>query len=231
MNYEIAYEDVNPKFLLLQLVDDHDLEVIDSEVQMMKNRSEVEFVLITVKVNSWNKDLTPWPAEPVFGREPFGDGAPETLELLLQEILPELQEKYSRFGEPQEDIGKLPVIIGGYSLAGLFALWSGYESNDFYGVAAASPSVWYPEFDTYTTNHPIHAKRIYLSLGDKENRAKNLVMRTVADKITALHQHLEGELGADQSILEWNPGNHFVDSNLRMAKAFAWVMGNEEESP
>ena len=28
------------------------------------------------------------------------------------------------------------------------------------------------------------------------------------------------------TILEWNPGNHFVDSEKRTAKGFAWVLNN-----
>lgn len=26
----------------------------------------------------------------------------------------------------------------------------------------------------------------------------------------------------------WNPGNHFVDSDRRMAKGFAWLLDNRE---
>ncbi len=29
-----------------------------------------------------------------------------------------------------------------------------------------------------------------------------------------------------KTILEWNAGNHFVDSEKRMAKGFAWLMNN-----
>ena len=35
-----------------------------------------------VKVESWNRDLSPWPAPAVFGNESFGDGAAA----LLREI-------------------------------------------------------------------------------------------------------------------------------------------------
>jgi hypothetical protein len=28
------------------------------------------------------------------------------------------------------------------------------------------------------------------------------------------------------TILEWNNGNHFVDSEKRMAKGFAWLINN-----
>ena len=31
------------------------------------------------------------------------------------------------------------------------------------------------------------------------------------------------------AILEWNVGNHFVDSDKRMAKGFAWLLNNKIE--
>lgn len=39
--------------------------------------------------------------------------------------------------------------LGGYSLAGLFSLWAAYQTNLFAGIAAASPSVWFPGFLDY----------------------------------------------------------------------------------
>ena len=48
--------------VLIQPVDDHDLAVIESEVEAMEELSENPFHLITVKVDSWNNDLSPWKA-------------------------------------------------------------------------------------------------------------------------------------------------------------------------
>ena len=47
-------------------------------------------------------------------------------------------------------------------------------------------------------------------------------MRTVADCIRTQHNLLRDS--GINSILEWNPGNHFRDADLRMAKAFAWCI-------
>ena len=66
------------------------------------------------------------------------------------------------------------------------------------------------------------AKHVYLSLGDKEEKTKNPVMRTVADCICTQYDLLRDS--GTNSILEWNPGNHFRDADLRMAKAFAWCI-------
>ena len=38
----------------------------------------------------------------------------------------------------------------------------------------------------------------------------------------------EGLAGAD-CILEWNKENHFKEPDLRMAKAFAWLMNREKK--
>ena len=114
------------------------------------------------------------------------------------------------------------IILGGYSLAGLFSLWASTQTDLFYGVAAASPSVWFPEWMEFEQQHPMQAQRIYLSLGDKEEHTKNAIMAVVGDNIRTLHSRLT-ERGAD-CTLEWNSGGHFKDADLRTAKAFRWVM-------
>ncbi len=149
--------------LLVQMVDDHDLAVIEKEAAYIRELSSgQEFCLQAVKVNSWNRDLSPWPAPAVFGNEVFGDGAAETLKYLLKSVIPGKDEKAS------QDAKK--TFIGGYSLAGLFALWSGYQTARFDGIAAASPSVWFPHFTEYMQENQIHADKIYLSLGDREEK-------------------------------------------------------------
>ena len=70
--------------LLIQMVDDHDLKVIENEVSYIRKLSEgKDFCLKAVKVNSWNEDLSPWSAPAVFGKEDFGDGAERTLKFIL----------------------------------------------------------------------------------------------------------------------------------------------------
>ena len=194
------------KTVLVQLVDDHDLEVIESEYRHIRSLAlGKDFCLLTVKVNDWNKDLSPWTAPPVFGDVPFGDGATSTLSSLLDE-LPKTKELY----------------IGGYSLSGLFALWAAFNCSVFKGVAAASPSVWFPGFIDYTRQHTPQTGSIYLSLGDKEERTRNPVMATVGTSIRQLHDiFTEKEIPC---ILEWNEGNHFRQPDLRMAKGFAWLL-------
>ena len=107
-------------------------------------------------------------------------------------------------------------------MAGLFALWASTQANLFCGIAAASPSVWFPGWMEFEQQRPIQTQHIYLSLGDKEEHTKNAVMAAVGDNIRTLHSRL-AERGAD-CTLEWNSGGHFKDADLRTARAFRWVM-------
>ena len=195
--------------VLLQMADDHDLELLEREVSRIQELTgEQAFCLKAFRVNSWNRDLSPWQAPAVFGKEDFGSGAAETLEYLLRETAGISRTK--------------KVFLGGYSLAGLFALWAGCQTDRFDGIAAASPSVWFPGFLDYMKKQEIRARAVYLSLGDKEERTRNAVMAAVGDKIREAHDLLRSA-GVD-CTLEWNQGNHFRDPELRTAKAFAWLM-------
>ena len=74
----------------------------------------------------------------------------------------------------------------------------------------------------YMKEHEIHSKAVYLSLGDKEEKARNPVMATVGACIREASDIL-ADKGID-TVLEWNPGNHFKDADLRTARAFAWTL-------
>ena len=74
----------------------------------------------------------------------------------------------------------------------------------------------------FEQQHPIQAQRIYLSLGDREERTKNLIMAAVGENIRTLHHELVAH--GKNCTLEWNNGGHFKDADLRTARAFCWVM-------
>ena len=208
------YQDEAATHLLIQPIDEHDLELLDQEIEAIKKLSDKPFSLVAFMIKDWNQELTPWAAPAVFGKVPFGSGAEKTLEFITSRLLPEVQENIPH------------LILGGYSLAGLFALWSGYQTDKFDGIAAASPSVWYPKWIDYASENKPLAKSVYLSLGDKEEKAKNPVMAQVGNAIRKQHELLtEQEIN---TLLEWNAGNHFVDSDKRMAKGFAWLINTHK---
>ena len=208
------YGDTDAEYLLLQMADEHDLAGMERDVEAMHRQTAHTFLLVAVQVEDWNDDLSPWPAPPVWGKQGFGGRAGDTL-AWLEQAVPSIRRMYSI----KEDCR---VILGGYSLAGLFALWAATQINTLYGVAAASPSVWFPCWPEYETAHPIQAQCVYLSLGDREEYTKNQTMAAVGDNIRALHTALTRR--GKTCTLEWNVGGHFKDADLRTARAFAWTM-------
>lgn len=211
-----AYGSAGAKFLLIQPVDSYGLAEMETEVSAIRERVKEPFVFVPVPVARWNDDLSPWPAPPVFGKEGFGGSAADLLRKIETEVVPQARQEY--------DLPKdARLIMGGYSLAGLFALWCGHETGLFDGIAAASPSVWFPGFLDYAARLPMRAKAAYLSLGDKEEHTRNPVTRQVGDCIRALYAQYK-EVPEAAVTLEWNEGNHFRDPGLRTAKAFAWTV-------
>ena len=201
------YGNSNADTILIQPVDDHDMAYIENEVSLIKASSNADFKLIAVKVDNWNNDLSPWAAPAVFGNDDFGGEACR----MFEEVLKLTADKTKTY------------YIGGYSLAGLFALWAAYQTDVFAGVVAASPSIWFPGFVDYMKDNDIKVKKVYLSLGDKEEKAKNPTMATVGDCIREAYAWLN-EQGVNVT-LEWNQGNHFKDADVRTAKGFMWVKG------
>ena len=213
-----CFEYGNPgaPFRLIQMADDSDFAGMENETAEIRRLTDVDFQLVAVGTQNWNDDLSPWQAPAAFGKDVFGGGAERTLEAI---------------GGLCAD--NRVCIIGGYSLAGLFALWASCRTDRFAAVAAASPSVWFPGFSDYLKANPTKSGAVYLSLGDREEKTRNPVLSTVGDRIREA-EALFRQQGVT-CTLEWNSGNHFRDADLRTAKAFAWALQNcrsaEEADP
>ena len=115
-------------------------------------------------------------------------------------------------------------FLGGYSIGALFALWTAYQTDVFSGVAAASPSLWYPDFIEYMEENKILTDAVYLSIGTKEEAIRNRVMSRVGDGIRAADEILSRE--GILKTFEWNQGKHFQDQEKRTAMGFAWLLKN-----
>lgn len=206
--------------MILQLVDERDLPEIEIQWQEIKRRTSVPFFYAACGVKDWNRELSPWKAEPVFGKEGFAGEAADLSLAITDKVVPELKKSYGL----SEDIY---VVLGGYSLAGLFSLWAAGKTDSFSAVMAASPSVWYPEWMEYAKKYPPLSGRVYLSLGDAEDRTRNRSLSTVGTVIKAQYELLKSTYGEENCILEWNAGNHFTDVYERCAKGFAWCMESD----
>ena len=204
--------------VLIQPTHEYDMEALGQEVKSIGALMENEiFLLVAFRVTDWNRELSPWVAPAVFGKGHFGAGAKDTLAYITETLVPEI-ERSCPSGE------KKRYYLGGYSLAGLFALWAAYQTELFQGVAAVSPSVWFPQWITFAEAHAIRAPRVYLSLGDREERTRNNVLAKVGNNIRRQYELMKQAETVSACTLEWNPGNHFVDGERRMAKSFAWLL-------
>lgn len=205
----------NPACILVQPSARHENGALEGEAAQIAALSKVPFLLATIELGDWMVDLMPWP-DPNVSREPgAGLHAQDTLQYVLLQLLPELKGRY----------GPLPVILGGYSLGGLFALWASSQTDSFASVAAASPSVWIHGWIPYARKHAPMAESVYLSLGKEEEHVRNQAIAHVGDNIRTQYELLKSQLGEDHCTLVWEEGNHFTDNEGRLARAFVWCLG------
>ena len=185
---------------------------------------EVPFTLVALEVEDWNNQLTPWPAPAIRKRADFGGRGSETLRQLLEEVIPK--------AEAEITVNKR--FICGYSLSGLFALWTLTQTGAFDGCASISGSLWYHDFPRLLKkslkagNFPAEAN-VYLSLGDTEARIKNAVMATVDTATQQVYDQLSASPLVARTVFEMNPGGHFDSSAKRIARGISWLLEGEHE--
>ena len=213
----ILYLNEDTEYILIQPVDENDISVLDNEVKYIEENTDRNFSLVAFKIEDWNSKLTPWEMPLLRGKGNFGEGATRTLEFIKNDLIPALSECINTGNN------EIKYILGGYSLAGLFSLWSGYQTDIFEGIAAVSPSVWYKKWIEYVETEKPLSEKIYLSLGDTEEKTKHQILSKIGDNIRKQHEILENS-GNVKTVLEWNEGNHFQNPDIRTAKGFLWVM-------
>ncbi len=204
----------HPQVLLIQPLGEHEQSTIDNEIALIRETVQVPFVMAALAINDWEAKLTPWHDPKLSTRKEVGDHVFETLDYITGHLMPYLFMQY----------GKLPVVLGGYSLAGLFARWAVCKEECFDAVAAASPSLWIVAWQGFSDAHDVYARYVYLSLGDSEEITKNKAIAQVGANIRWEYDHLQRTIGADNCTLVWEKGGHFVTPHLRLARAFAWCI-------
>lgn len=178
------------------------------------------FHLVTLSKVGWDRSMSPWPSEPVVTRnDHFSGEGSQHLEWLLLHVAP--------YVERELGVRKPVSYISGYSMAGLFALWALYQTDFFAGAVSASGSLWFPGFRDYVLAHePAGRPRgIYLALGERETKVRNPALQHTDDICRSLCARLSSQ-GIPHTF-ESNPGNHFKDMDLRVAKGIAWLLGHE----
>ena len=185
--------------------------------------------LVNVGVDLWEENFSPWCAPRVFAKGPnFGDGAQKTLDTLINQVVP----------WAESDLTEPPTyrVLVGYSLAGLFSLWTGVSQPGaprvdapvatFQRIGAVSGSFWFPGLLDYVNQQlsggAVGLTHAYLSLGDREARTPNPQIMHVRENAELLASKLKN--ARITSTFELNRGNHFQNVEGRMQKALDWLV-------
>lgn len=217
----IIFLNEETEYILIQPVDENDIKELDLEMEYIVANIDKKVSLFAFEIKDWNSELTPWEMPLIFGKGNFGTGAKDTLDWIQKDLISQIEKEFFANNEK-----KIKYILGGYSLAGLFSLWAGYQENNFVAINASSPSVWYKDWISYISkNNPI-SNIVYLSLGNKEEKTKNQIMSKVKENIEIQFENLKTHENIKNVVLEWNEGNHFKDTGLRTAKGFVWCLKN-----
>ena len=173
--------------------------------------------LLSLPEANWEHAFTPWHAPKLFAKgADFGGGADATLQQLTATILP----------TAERELGLQPQWRGllGYSLAGLFALYTAYRSDFFQRIASVSGSLWFDSWADFAAAHTPNPlpQAMYFSLGDKEPQShtpRMAAVQTATEAVFAKWQQY-----ACPCTLEINAGGHFDNVPQRLAQAAAWLI-------
>jgi len=207
----------NIPVIILNTFDEDGQEIWDRTKEISCN----DYCLVTISNINWNKEMSPWYMQKLFKSEDdYTGGADNYIDTLTKKIIPQIDNAIKDIfdGSVSE------YIIAGYSLAGLFAIYSLYKTNIFTSVISCSGSLWYPDFVEYIQNNELKIKphKIYFSLGNKEKNTKNELMSKVEEKTKFTEQYFKKR--NIETIYEENEGNHFQDVTNRIAKSIKWIL-------
>ena len=177
------------------------------------------FNLVTISGLHWNQELSPWPIPTVVSKDDrFTGEADQWLRVLTDEVVPQVEQLL--------DASPAWRCLAGYSMAGLFTIWTAFLTDLFTRLLSASGSMWYPGWLEYVSEHEFAGivAGAYLSVGEQESTSRNAVLQTVGERTRAIAALL-AERGIPAKF-ELNPGNHFKNPPLRVAKGINWLLEN-----
>lgn len=186
-------------------------------VELLRETGCPDFSLVAISGLAWNHDMTPWDIPPVSENgAPCTGGADDYIKVLAEDIVP----------RSEQAMAGTPAWRGmaGYSLAGLFAIYSMYKTDMFSRFASISGSLWFPGIMEFI--HSSEPARwpdcVYFSLGNRESRTRNKYMRCVQENTGEIAAFYRGR-GVDTEF-SLNPGGHFRDGAQRTAAGLQWLL-------
>ena len=183
-------------------------------IEQLNLRTE-RAVLVGVYPNNRLSEYTPWP-EPAIrpGTPDFGGQLGQYHRELNNEILPALIDEYAL------DTEKL--AYGGYSLGGLAATMSLWETDAIAAVFSLCGSFWYPGVADFIEEHvpKNYSAQVYLQNGIREGDGHNNRLCDAYSYAQRVHTALQATCGAKTVLDDY--GHHDRQSE-RLNAALRWV--------
>ena len=192
--------------------------------RLVTEQCGTDWQIVACPVSDWDRSLSPWKADPAFGRILFAGEGAETLSWIRRDLMP-------RLAQDRDSENPVSFYIGGYSLAGLFSLWAFLESGLFAGAASVSGSLWYPGWREYAASRAVpEGSSIYMSLGIREEKTRNVKMKSVGEETRRQAEAFAHKPAVAHFQMEWNEGGHFNSPDLRIAKGFSWLLQQKTDT-
>lgn len=175
-----------------------------------------DYTLVAIDNLNWDHDMTPWQMPAAARRGEPGGGADDYLRFMLDTIVP----------AAESHINGSPVWRGivGYSLGGLFALYSLYRTDLFTRMASVSGSMWFDGIKEFVLSEKCVGvpRRVYFSVGDRESGSPKSVFHSVIENTKDIEACFRGR--GTESVFVLNSGNHNRDCQKRTADGITWLL-------
>lgn len=210
-----VYENEKKSVPMVYLISTEEIgdEIIEKCTELGSN----VFNMTVITLKEWNEYLSPWEAENIISEhDNFLGKADIFLDFILKDVMSYTECALTT--TPSES------VLVGYSMAGLFSLYSMYKTDQFDRVASVSGSLWYPKFFDFVKrnkdfNYP---KKVYISLGDGESKARNGYLKSNEYITQEIYTRYASE--GVECEYEINEGNHFNHVADRIAKGVTWLL-------
>lgn len=172
-------------------------------------------VLFGVVPNDRLREYTPWAEKAIRpGAPDFGGGLAQYHQQLLTEILPPLEREYR--------LDSTRLAYGGFSLGGLAAAMSLWETDRFRFVFSLCGSFWYPGVLDFIEGHPPlnRRARVLLLNGTQEGKDHNNLLHSAAPCARQAHRLLASQVNVTSVMDDYA---HHDQKAERFRLAMRWL--------
>lgn len=211
-NYDITFFKGSKKSKLVIFI--HENKTLVEKIY--KNVKRAKPTIICIDGADWNADFSPVATSmKMFGKNTiFSGNASRYLLFFKNTIFPKCLKELGITNE-----NEYRLCIAGYSLAGLFSVYSIFNSDLFTYCLSCSSSLWFPHFVDSIKSKKVSCKLefAYFSLGDQEELSKDENISKVNLYTDECIKILKEQ--KIKTLFKSNSGGHFKEVELRILKA------------